>query len=100
MEIQEIKEPVAQRELTAGTETVLVTIGKPTLFDDGGDYYCPYSIEIGDKKKLSYAGGVDSVQAIQLAMKKIGVDLAHLGRKHNTPITWLPDTPDETGFPL
>lgn len=82
-----------------GNEEVLVVIGKPELFEDGDDYYCPYSIKHGNETKLSYAGGMDSVQALQLAMQKIGADLGYIARTSGVDIEWLDDTPGETGFP-
>jgi len=81
-----------------GKDEVVVTVGRPCPFDDNNDYYCPYSIEYGDFKKVSYAGGMDSVQALLLALKKIGSDLAHLAKTKGIPISWLPDTPGDTGF--
>lgn len=87
------------RKLTAGNDVVTVTIGKPALFEDGDDYYCPYAIEFLGKRKVSYAGGIDGIQAIQLAMNKIGVDLAYLKMPSNEPVTWMSDTPGDTGFP-
>ena len=98
METYELGEPIAERTLVMGADEVIVTIGKPRLFNDGADYFCPYLIAHLDQKKMSYAGGVDAVQALQLAMKKIGVELAHLAKTQNVPITWLPDTPGDTGF--
>ena len=98
MKITEITDPIATRTLTAGSDDVVVTIGKPEPFEDGDDYYCPYAIDCLGKKKLSYAGGVDAVQALQLAMKKIGVDLAYLKTPSNEPVTWMSDSPGDTGF--
>jgi hypothetical protein len=71
-DIREIGEPIAERKLIMGSDEVVVTIGKPRPFDDDEDYFCPYSIEHAGQKKVSYAGGMDAVQALQLAMKKIG----------------------------
>lgn len=99
MDIHEIGEPIAERMLVIGTEEIVVIIGKPQPFDDGEDYFCPYSIEHTEQKKVSYAGGMDAVQALQLAMKKIGADLAHLAKTRGVPIAWLPDMPGDTGFP-
>ena len=99
MDIRELGEPIADRKLAMGTNEVVVTIGKPQPFDDNEDYYCPYSIEYAGQKKVSYAGGMDAVQALQLTMKKIGADLAYLAKTQGVPIAWLPDTPDDTGFP-
>ena len=100
MEIHDIGQAIAVRKLEMGTEDVIVVIGRPQPFDDEQDFYCPYSIEWGGQKKLSYAAGMDAVQALQLAMKKIGSDLAHLSKSRGTSIAWLSDTPNDTGFPL
>ena len=98
MNIQQIDAPIAERKLTMGNDTVIVVIGKPQPFEDG-EYYCPYSIDISGKIKFSYAGGVDAVQALQLTMKKIGVDLDYFSTLEDKPITWLSDT-GSTGFPV
>lgn len=100
MKISEITEVIASRVLKAGDVDVLVLIGKPAMFEDGNDYYCPFSIEGFGKTQISYAGGSDAVQALQLAMKKIGVELEYLGKKNQISISWLNDMPGETGFPL
>jgi hypothetical protein len=99
MELKDISEPIAVRRLTAGNDEVIVTIGKPALFEDGNDYYCPYAVDFMGKRKVKYAGGADAVQALQLAMEKIGVDLAHLKTPSSSPVTWMEDTPGDTGFP-
>lgn len=98
MKITNIEEPIAFRKLlTDGDSFVFVTIGKPCLFDDE-DYYCPYCMEYQGRKKFSYAGGADSVQALQLAMKKIAADLVGLSKNEGIEISWFLDTPGETGF--
>lgn len=99
MKFNDITEPIAQRVLMAGSDPVLVTIGKPVPTEDMEDYYCPFSIEFLGKKKISYAVGIDSVQALQLALQKIGVELDYLSMKRRVTISWLSDTPGETGFP-
>ena len=71
MDVQEIGESIAERTLVMGAEEVVVTIGKPQPFEDGEDYFCPYSIEHAGQKKVSYAGGMDAVQALQLTMKTL-----------------------------
>lgn len=45
MRFIEISKPIAIRTFSTGSDDVLVTIGKPKLFDYGDDYYCPYAIE-------------------------------------------------------
>lgn len=99
LKVVDIGEPIATRLLSAGAERIVVTIGKPRPFEDGNDYYCPFSIEHAGKRSISYAGGMDAVQALQLAMKKIGMDLEHIGRQRGLQISWVADTPGDTGFP-
>jgi hypothetical protein len=98
MDIHKIVEPIAERILMMGAEKVVVTIGKPQLFDGDEDYFCPYSIEYAGRKNVSYAGGMDAVQALQLTMKKISTDLACLAKSRCISVTWLQDTLGDTGF--
>lgn len=99
MKITEITNPIAVRTLCAGSDDVVVTIGKPETFEDSDDHFCPYAIDFLGKKKVSYAVGADAVQALQLAMRKIGFDLAYLKTPSSEPVTWLSDSPGDTGFP-
>ncbi|WP_152540873.1 DUF6968 family protein [Luteimonas huabeiensis] len=94
--MHEIKEPIAQRTLKSGDFIITVNIDKPEA--DELDYRCWYSINIGQRKKISYAIGIDSVQALQLAMKKINADLLAIGKETGAPITWLDEAPGENGF--
>lgn len=57
-----------------------------------------YSIEFRGLKKFRYAGGMDSIQSFQLSLKKIAVDLLALGKKESIAISWLSDSPNDTGF--
>jgi hypothetical protein len=86
---------------------VIVEFGRPQPFPDGVDYYCPYRITGVGKAKISYAGGVDAVQALLLAMQKAGVDLLFLQRAHADQLTWngernlglpLPETVADIGW--
>jgi hypothetical protein len=71
---------VATRKLTdAKGRTVRVLIGKPRRYRGGhADYYCPFQIN-GIDNQIRYTGGVDAVQALQLAMKAIGNRLLETG---------------------
>lgn len=93
----EIKDWIARRVLTAGNNEIVVYMFKPE--EDGGDFRCRYLIEMVDKKKEGYAIGMDSFQALQLAMQRIGVDLVSIEMQISTTVTWLDDTPGENGFP-
>jgi hypothetical protein len=60
--------------------SVRILIGKPRRYRGGhADYYCPFSIN-GVENEIRYAGGVDAIQALQLVMKAIGIQLSQSGR--------------------
>ena len=88
---------IAERTLIAiedGREVeVRVVIGQPERFTEGNGYYCPFQITGTGSGRVKYAGGVDSVQSLQLAMKMIGVILACTGKA----IKW-PLSDEGTGF--
>ena len=77
MKLRSLGPVIASRKLTdANGGSVRVLIGKPRRYRGGHpDYYCPYSIK-GLENEIRYAGGVDAVQALQLAMKAIGIRLS------------------------
>jgi hypothetical protein len=93
----EPNEVIAQRALHAGGIKLLVSIAKP--IQDEEDFRCRYSL-VGDEgiQKTGYAIGMDAVQALQLAMKKIKVDLASIEEKIGMPFSWLDDEPGVSGF--
>jgi hypothetical protein len=74
---------------------VRVTVFVPSLDIDGG-FRCCYRIKgLGDGA-LRFGAGTDAIQALQIALQKIGVDL-HFNRE-NVRLTFG-DLPD-SGFPL
>lgn len=94
-----IGDVIAERELEAEKDakscTVTVRLGRPVKSEDAPDYRCPYQVVgIGDDVVRS-ASGVDSIQALELAFKMLGVEL-YL-RYKEFAFTWLGD-PD-IGFP-
>lgn len=90
-------DPIAQRILMHGDSHVIVSIGSPEKAD--GDFACHYSIVGNDVERFGYAMGMDSVQALQLAMKSIDIDLSSMARSSGRDFTWLDDMPGQTGFP-
>lgn len=77
MKLDSVGQVLGSRDLTMSDgHKVVVLIGVPTKVPDGGDdYVCPYQIVgIGDGG-VRYAMGIDSFQALQLTLKKIGTDL-------------------------
>src|SRR5689334_1781214 len=88
-----VLDSIAERELEyeetigAPVRKAIIRIGRPQHVppppsdeDVTADYWvCPYEIAIegGDVRAL-HAYGADSIQALQLALSKIGVELRHL----------------------
>jgi len=62
---------------------------------------CPYQIlGIGDER-VRCAGGVDAVQALQLAMEMIGSELYFkLNRQHDGKLRWEAGKEGDLGFPV
>lgn len=81
MKLESLGDIIAERQLwstdPAGTRTMVrVLLGKPMPFPESTDFYCPYQITGVGEEKIRYAGGVDSMQAIQLAFQVIEGDLS------------------------
>jgi hypothetical protein len=87
---------IATRAFRAGNADLLVRIAKPV--EDNGDYRCAYSIAGEGVEKIGYAMGVDSVQALQLAMRKIDADLGAISRRLDVAVSWLDGPPGKSGF--
>ncbi len=94
----EITQPIALRKLSFGSEEVTVVLGMPQPVEDS-DFLCPYEISCSGHTRKGYAIGVDGVQAIQLAMRKIASDLLHMSKVSGMPISWeMGGRPGDTGF--
>jgi hypothetical protein len=97
-----IKEIIARRTLYLvdnKDKEIVVIIGKPNQFPDHQDYYCPYKITgLGDEK-VRYAGGIDAIQAIQLAMVMIGAQLYTSNEAKTGHLRWEGDEEGNLGFP-
>jgi hypothetical protein len=85
-----IRSTIAERRLTLrngspNPKEVRVIVGKPTESDDKQDYYCQVQIlGLGDEKIRSIYG-LDSMQALQLAVRFISAQLD----KHRKYLRWL-----------
>lgn len=55
-------------------KTLVVEIGQPRAHAEG-DYYCTYRIVTSEREINHYAAGIDSVQALELAIQIVGVEL-------------------------
>jgi len=53
-------------------------VGHARQFPDATGYYAPFQVTGVGSVNVRYAGGIDAIQAIQLAMKMIGAYLSML----------------------
>lgn len=96
-------EALAERELelrdaSGVVRAVVVRIGRPEKTEQGF-WTCAYQIAGATGAGVvdeSAAHGEDGMQALILALQKIGEDLAHIGRTRGS-LTWLGEA--ELGFP-
>lgn len=104
MQLTDIGQLIASRTLilkeNASTREVTITIGKPQKFSDGEDsYYCPFQITGMGDGKVSWAGGIDAVQALLLALEQIGFVLAESEEYKQGKISWIGSDKSNLGFP-
>lgn len=75
MEISEIGVVIAERVFrlrdAKGESNVKILLGMPRNFPDSSDFYAPYQIIGAGSERIRYAGGVDSLQSIELALQII-----------------------------
>lgn len=98
MKLANVDVVIARRDLTlTGKPAVSIIIGKPEPFPDGNGCYCPYQIVgLGDQQ-VRYAGGEDTLQALTLALLKIGAVLYTSSEAKAGLLTWNGDR--DLGFP-
>jgi hypothetical protein len=56
---------------------------------EGNDFRCSYTIDWPDKQENGRAYGVDSLQALLLAVQRLGVDVYCSGYKKRGDLVWL-----------
>lgn len=101
MKIDSVGMIIANREIVlADGKEVIVTIGKPEKFPDSEDYYCPYQIIGIGNEKVRYASGIDSIQALFLALKMIGADLYTSNEAKAGVLSWKGGEKGDLGFPV
>lgn len=76
MKLENIGTVIAQRHLLLdGVQSVLVRIGMPKRRAGSDDWYCPYQTEGIGSGRIGISYGVDSVQALVLALSMVGAEL-------------------------
>lgn len=89
---------IAERDLkTTDGRSLKILMGAPRQFDDGGGWWCPYQIVGAGDENVRIAGGVDGIQAVQLAMRKIGADIWLINEDLGGTLRWEGET--DLGFP-
>jgi len=85
-------------EYQGGVTTVVLVVGTPAPFLDAphGDWYCPWTIQAPHKSWRHYAGGMDELQALLLAISAIRVELEQLAKTGK--VSWLGS--DDLGLDL
>jgi hypothetical protein len=96
----ELGDVVAERRLHVAGETervVLVRIGRPQPIDARADYYCPYQIVGVGSERVKYACGVDSLQAMEEAIRILPAELNRL-RRSCPGLRWEDGAAGDFGF--
>ena len=91
---------IAERRLRVSGQPELdvrVRIGAPRPYPDERDYYCPYQVVGIGKQKVKYAGGVDALQALELAVWILPTELDALRQAH-PGLGWLDASEGDYGF--
>jgi hypothetical protein len=102
-ESKELGQIIARRIIkTPDGKTLEVRMGIPRPYDGAtGDSYCPVQIVGALSDRVIETGGVDSFQAIQLALRIVGTNLALLNaHEYDGKLEWLESGDPDLGFPL
>ena len=102
MKLESVGEIIATRELDIADSGAKVTvgIGTPKNFPDSSDYYCPYEIRGLGNDKVRYAGGIDAIQALLLALQRVGAELYTSEECKAGMLIWAGGQEGNLGFPV
>ncbi len=90
LDLEDVGDVIATRDLEISDgSTVQVVIGQPQSFPNGQDFFCPYQITGIGNEKIRHAGGVDSLQALLLALQMISAELYTSDESRAGTLTWL-----------
>jgi len=89
MDEYELGHVIAEREYSyADGGTLVIRIGAPQPFPEHTSYFCAYEWIDSGKVRTSRAGGVDAIQALQIVLNMIAVDLYVFNESKNNTIRW------------
>jgi len=100
MKLESVGEVIASRTFTLAQQEgppaeVSVFLGKPQQMLGFDDYYCPCQITGAGLDRLWYLCGIDTMQALQLAMRNLRAEIELLNQKCGGLLRW---NDDETGW--
>lgn len=83
----DVGEIVSQRDLEfryddGRKEKAIVKVGKPYEYNEDLDWICPYEISTESHKKVFGMVGIDSLQAMDLTLKTLKVEVDHFEKKY------------------
>lgn len=98
MKIEEIGLVIAERQLDGIDDgkpcKVVVRLGKPFRRPDDDSWYCPYSIKTEKSERVFFGAGLDSLQALRIAISMVGAELTTLFS--HLALKWADE--DDLGF--
>ena len=79
-DIKDVGEVIAIREMEfifddGRKEKAVLRVGKPFEYNEDLDWYCPYELSTESRKKVFGTVGIDSLQALDLTMKTLRVEI-------------------------
>ncbi|MFC1770111.1 DUF6968 family protein [Nitrospirota bacterium] len=103
MNLTSVGTVIATRRLKVSEDRsreIIIDIGMPMPFPDSRDFYCPLHIKGIGSEKIQYTAGIDSVQALLLAIKYISARLSSHNKELGGAMRWEGDEEGDLGFPL
>jgi hypothetical protein len=93
-EIKELGAVIASREMEfryedGRTESFFLRVGMPYEYGDGFDWCCPYELATESDRKLFGMFGLDSLQALELTMKTLDVEIEYWEKAKNGKLFFL-----------
>ncbi len=76
-----IAEPHLELRTSNASVDVVVKLGRPELDASGENWACEYEVWFGDSCRSMAMHGVDAMQALQLSIATLDVELEHGARK-------------------
>jgi len=81
-DIKDVGEVIAIREMEfvsddGRKEKAILKVGKPYEYSKDLNWCCPYELSTKSRKKVYGMIGIDSIQALELTMKTLRVEIEH-----------------------